>query len=400
MLLAGKESCTGCGACAYVCPKKCISFKTDNAYGISYPAIDDSLCIECGRCRTYCPVLNPLESSYPMQAYAAWSSDAEERRTSASGGIAAEIYKYAIANGWLIVGAAFDEDFEVRLKLADNIEAIKVFKNSKYVFSSTASIYQDIDEKLKAGRKIAIIALPCQIAAFKKVFHKHTDNLLLVDLVCHGTTPQSYLDQHIQHIENKCGEIASCMSFRDPAFSTDTFTFTLYNTSGHRFYSKRTKDGDGYQVGYHRMISYRENCYHCLFAKEQRISDLTISDYKGLGALAPTRITDSRNVSSVLVHTGKGHSIINDMIKFGAVIAEERPVQEPIQGDEQLRHPAKKTKARKIFERRMQSCRGDFERAICPVVLYVFGREHLYKVISTPKKLIRRLQHFLNRIRT
>lgn len=298
MELADKKACTGCGACAYVCPKKCISFKPDGASGISYPAIDDSLCINCGKCRTFCPALNPLEASKPMQAYAAWSSDKEERRTSASGGIAAEIYKYAIANGWMIVGAAFDDNFKVRLKLADNVEAIKDFKNSKYVFSSTVGVFKDIAGKLKAGYKIAIIALPCQIAAFKKVFHKYMDHLLLVDLVCHDTTPQSYLAQHIRHIESKCGEIASSMSFRDPSFSTDTFTFTLYNVSGYRFYSKRTKDGDGYQVGYHRMISYRENCCHCPFAKAQRVSDLTISDYKGLGVLVPTKITDSKSVSS------------------------------------------------------------------------------------------------------
>ena len=397
MELADKVACTGCGVCAYVCPKKCISFEPDGTFGIAYPTIDDRQCIDCGKCRTYCPALNPLESAGPMQAYAAWSSDAEERRTSASGGIAAEIYKYAIANGWLIVGAAFGDGFEVQLKLADCTEAIQDFKNSKYVFSSTADVYQDIDKKLKSGCKIAIIALPCQIAAFKKVFHKYTDNLLLVDLVCHGTTPQSYLGQHIQYIESKCGEIASCMSFRDPAFSTDTFTFTLYNAAGHRFYSKRTKDGDSYQVGYHRMISYRENCYHCLFAKEQRISDLTISDYKGLGALAPTRIMDTRSVSSVLVHTQKGNSVIRCMIKAGAIIAEERPVREPIQSDGQLRHPARKTMARKIFERKILFYKGDFEQAICPVVSYVFCREYLQKVISAPQKIIRKILHFLNR---
>lgn len=394
MKLADKEVCTSCGACAYVCPKQCISFETDATYGISYPVIDGSRCIDCGKCRTYCPALNQPESSYPMQAYAAWSSDAEERRTSASGGIAAEIYKCAIADGWMIVGAAFSDGFEVKLKLADSVEAIKDFKNSKYVFSSTTGVFKDIDEKLKAGCKIAIIALPCQIAAFKKVFHKYTDNLLLIDLVCHGTTPQSYLIRHIQHIERKCGEIASYMSFRDPEFSTDTFTFSLYNEEGRRFYSKRTKDGDGYQVGYHRMISYRENCYQCPFAKEQRISDLTISDYKGLGALAPTKIIDNKSVSSVLVHTSKGHSIIKDMIKAGAIIAEERPVNEPIQGDEQLRHPAEKTIARKIFEHRMLSSHGDFERAISLVVYYVFGREYVHKAISTPKKIIRRVLHF------
>lgn len=172
MELAGKESCTGCGACAYVCPKKCISFKKDETYyDIAYPVIDEKQCINCGKCQKSCPALNPLERATPISAYAAWSSDSEERRTSASGGVAAEIYKYALKKGWSIVGASFCEDFKVRLELADDLDAIKKFKNSKYVFSSTADIFHKIAQKLKEGGKIVVIALPCQIAAIRKIFH-------------------------------------------------------------------------------------------------------------------------------------------------------------------------------------------------------------------------------------
>lgn len=388
MELAGKESCTGCGACAYVCPKKCISFKDDNTCDIAYPVIDENQCINCGKCQKVCPALNPLEIVFPLTAYAAWSSDTEERRTSASGGIASEIYKYAIKNGWAIVGAALDKDFHVCLKVSDKLSSIKDFKNSKYVFSSTSGLFQELNLRLKSGYKIVVIALPCQIAAIKEIFYRYLDNLLLVDLVCHGVAPVSYLIQHIRNIEKKKGDKAISVFFRDPAYSTDTFTFSLYNVQNHCFYAKRTANRDSYQVGYHRMISYRENCYHCQFAKQNRISDLTISDYKGLGKYAPSNISDNPHVSCILVNTEKGSDFIDRLIKGGNVVAEERPVREPIDGDAQLRHPSQKSLARKIFEYRIKRCGGDFERAMFPIVCMVYFQRFLHQISNILKRII------------
>lgn len=386
MELANKKACTGCGACAYVCPKKCISFKPDGASGISYPAIDDSLCINCGKCRTFCPALNPLEASKPMQAYAAWSSDKEERRTSASGGIAAEIYKYAIANGWMIVGAAFDEDFKVRLKLADSVEVIKEFKNSKYVFSSTDNVFQDIDKQLKAGSKIAIIALPCQIAAIKRVFYKYIDRLLLVDLVCHGTTPSYYLKQYIRYMEVKYGKNVGSITFRDPEIGTQKFALSLYDTSGKRFYSSTSYD-DPYQFGYHQMVIYRENCYHCHYANGKRLSDITIGDYKGLGRSVHCSFSEEK-VSCLLVNTPKGSDYISSMINKCRIVASSRPVEEPINGDCQLRHPSVKSYSRRLFEKKYK---GDFVRTIGDVYTKTRIARHLLRVCKFPISVARQI---------
>ncbi len=393
MELADKEACSGCGACAYVCPKQCISFETDATYGISYPVIDGSRCINCGKCRTYCPVLNQPESSEPAQAYAAWSSDAEERRTSASGGIAAEIYRYAIANGWMIVGAAFGNGFEVKLKLADSVEAIKEFKNSKYVFSSTNGVFKDIDEKLKAGRKIAIIALPCQIAAFKKVFHKYIDNLLLVDLVCHGTTPPQYLEQYVRCMEAKYGKNVGSITFRDPEIGTQKFALSLYDTNGKRFYSNNAVGtNDAYQYGYHSMVAYRENCYHCHYARRERISDITLSDYKGLGNMAPCSFSEEK-VSSVLLNSEKGEKIVESLIAAGQIKAEVRPVEEPISGDKQLQHPSNKTYARYLFEKTYIKL-GDF----IPVMRDVYKKDQLRRKVLWGYHLPRRIVNKLKRV--
>ena len=115
--LAGHEECTGCGACAFKCPKQCILMQEDRI-GVVYPVIDTTTCIECHSCEKVCPVLNEVDSREAVAAYAAWSSDEEERRTSASGGIAMELYKYAVEQGWAAVGATQNDDISVTHKEA------------------------------------------------------------------------------------------------------------------------------------------------------------------------------------------------------------------------------------------------------------------------------------------
>lgn len=359
--LAEHNFCTGCGACAYKCPKHCISMQED-AIGIIYPIIDNTTCIECHTCEKSCPILNKIELHKPFKAFAAWSNDTEERRTSASGGIAAEIYKEALVQGYYIAGAVQNLNFSVTLELSNEKELISSFKNSKYVFSSAYTLFSDIKTVLSQGNNIVVIGLPCQIAAIRKLF-RDNERLLLIDVVCHGTTPLVYLQQHIHKIEKRIGERAVRMSFRDPIANTNTFTFTLYNSEGQLFYSAPDGKGDTYQEGYHRMISYRENCYHCMFAQQKRNSDLTLSDYKGLGVMAPCNFNNLK-VSSVLVNTKKGLDFLDILIKNENITAKERPIDEPINGDPQLQHPSLKSRRRKYFEKYINKKPLDYENTM------------------------------------
>lgn len=386
--LAPKSLCTGCGACAFVCSKNCILMQ-ENEVGIVYPELEMTNCVQCERCQKVCPIIENIESRMPQTAYAAWSSNVSERATSASGGIASEIYKMAIASGYLVAGAVINNDFYVSMQLSNSMEGVELFKNSKYVFSSAIELYPQLRTLLKEGKKAVIIGLPCQIAAIRKLF-KDNENLLLIDLVCHGTTPYSYLKQHIAMLEKKYGEVAKRMSFRDPSLYTYTFTFTLYNAYNKRFYAQRTKDGDTYQFGYHRMVSYRENCYHCKFAKSERISDVTLGDYKGLGTMSPCAFNNQK-VSNVLINTDRGKALIESLITTGKIKAEERPVDEPIQGDAQLRYPSVKSKYRLYFERDIQVFRGNFEIAILAAQNQYTRDEKIKKIIFFPKRIIRKL---------
>jgi NAD-dependent dihydropyrimidine dehydrogenase PreA subunit len=133
MFLCDKDRCTSCGACINACPKNCISYIT-NEYGYSYPKINSDICIDCGACTRVCHVLNKVKKSYPKRAYAVWSSDPEDRKSSTSGGAASVFYQKIISDKGICFGATYDDSFKVVIKGYSDSK-VKEFKNSKYVHS-------------------------------------------------------------------------------------------------------------------------------------------------------------------------------------------------------------------------------------------------------------------------
>ena len=80
------DQCTGCSACANICPFQCIEMQSDER-GFLIPQIKTEKCVECGKCRKVCPVLNPVLLNEPKQVLAACSRDIADRDKSASGGL-------------------------------------------------------------------------------------------------------------------------------------------------------------------------------------------------------------------------------------------------------------------------------------------------------------------------
>lgn len=363
--LAPKDVCTGCGVCSFQCPHTCIKMESDGI-GQLYPFIVSVLCTECHACEKACPVLNAPPCTYPKRAYAAWSRDEHQRRTSASGGIAYEFYHYAVNQGYKVVGASFNDDLSVTLKVASSEKEIVPFKNSKYVFSHGYDVFEQIREELRNGEKYLMAGVSCQIAAMRKLFGRY-ENIVFVEILCHGMTPYSYLRQHVDAIEKKEKKKAHSMTFRAPEAHTYTYTFTLYDDEGRSFYAARTKDGDSYQYAYHRSVSYRENCYHCSFAKRERVGDIVLCDFYGLGKTIPFE-HDKKEVSCVLAVTAKGQAFIDNVIATDCLFVEERPLNEAVEGNPRLRQSNQKTIERRTFEERILQCGGDFEQAIAPLV--------------------------------
>lgn len=337
--LAPTDKCSGCMACAAVCPANAISIRMDTL-GNALPELHPELCVCCGKCRRVCPELSPIPAVLSASAYAVWSLDPHNRSSSSSGGAAAEFYAAALAKGAWICGAEYTQDLRVVHTLRREPSAIRDYKQSKYVYSETGDIYRQIKEKLDAGEQVLMISLPCKIAGLLGYLGRPYEGLVTVDIVCHGTPPQQMLREHIAQ---NCPELPQAqLSFRQD----NEFIFKL-NADGKQVYRKIGRT-DPYLAAFLEGLSYREACYHCSFAKQERISDLTICDFWGLGRELPFEHPYTGSISAVLVNTPKGQSFFDGMRK--ALFVEERPVSEAVNGNAQLRNPTNRHPDRDRFE--------------------------------------------------
>ena len=344
-VICEKYKCSGCAACRDACPKQCISMHCDEL-DATYPIIDDSLCIGCGICIKTCPNNRDLKYRITQKVFAAWSNDTDVRSSSASGGIAYELYRFWIKSGGVATGVIYERENGCHFVLIENEDDILAAKNSKYTFSDTAGIYRVVRDKLDSGVPVLFIGVPCQIAGLLGYLKKDYDKLMTVDIICHGMPPSAYLEQHVSQIEKKKRTYTKELFFRDPKYGTHTFTFSLNALNGRNFYRKKVLSTDNFQLGYHRALTYRENCYQCHYARKERISDLTIGDFTGLGRYAPFN-HERHNVSCILQNSDKGRVLLNSM--SDAIYREERPIGEAFDFEKQLKAPSVKHTGRNDF---------------------------------------------------
>ena len=180
-----KSYCCGCEACVQCCPKRCISMHEDKE-GFLYPKVDKEACIDCGLCEKVCPIIHQAEPTEPLSSYIAINPNEEIRLHSSSGGIFTLLAEQVIAEGGVVFGARFDENWDVVHAWTDTIEGLAPFRGSKYVQSRIGNTYKETKDFLQQGRKVLYSGTPCQIAGLKKYLRKEYDNLLTVDFICHG----------------------------------------------------------------------------------------------------------------------------------------------------------------------------------------------------------------------
>lgn len=335
-----ENKCTGCGLCMNVCKHNAINIIRGEIDTV-YPTIDTEKCVDCGLCYKYCPALNQGESNYPKEAIACWSKDEIDYKTSASGGAASVISSWALQNSGVVYGCGTYKNKIAHIRI-DDIKDLWKLKGSKYTQSYiSADLYKQVKNDLFQNKIVVFIGTPCQVAACKSYNKKNNENLITVDLICHGVPSQ---DAFIRNISNKLGinkinEIKT-VSFRNCKTSDFLLSTVIidnkkkeYNCSINPFVPSFN---DKYYCAFWYGWNYRKSCYNCQYANNKRISDITIGDFLGVDTKQLGTLPTS-GCSVMLINTDKGYNVkenIKDRLN-----AYNRPVEEAINGNSQLRNP-------------------------------------------------------------
>ncbi len=311
-----KQKCCGCTACVFSCPLKCITMEKDFE-GFLYPVVDTEKCVECGACGEVCPVQNPIDvSKKKKETFAVRTKNIETLMKSTSGGFFTPIAKWVIQQNGIVCAAAYDELFNVKHMFIEQTNATEKLlgraRGSKYVQSDLRNSYLQVKTLLESGRLVCFIGTPCQVAGLKKYLGSYNNNLITIDLVCHGTPSPKLWKKYIEYQEKKYNAKITSVSFRNKTYGYHSSTMTIDFENGKTYNGSARVD---YMLrSFFKEISSRPSCYNCAFKTIERCSDFTIYDCWHIAQLVPEIKDDDRGYTNVIVQSERGKWIL-DQIK-------------------------------------------------------------------------------------
>lgn len=303
-----KTNCMGCSACYSACPVHCITMVPDRE-GFLYPEASD-VCIECKLCEKVCPLNNEKkDNSYSQKAYAAVAKDYAIWHRSASGGAFSEIVRHWADEETLIVGAAWD-GFKVHHVGVLGFENIAPLCKSKYVSSAIEDTFIDIRKHLRLGKKAVFCGCPCQVDGLRRFLVKEYENLLTIDLICHGQGSPLVFQECMKIIGEQLGEEVVSYEFRTKRKVVEEDYLSKITTKSRTHYVTK----DTYQQLFLSQDILRPACGdNCKYRDIRRPGDLTIADCRGLTTIFPDLRGSKKNYSTIVCNTEKGNRVTENL---------------------------------------------------------------------------------------
>ena len=338
--LAEHGHCTGCTACASICPKDAISMVRD-LEGFAYPAVDPDRCVHCGLCTGVCPALRNRGPGHLPAAFAAWNRDAQIRKDSTSGGAFTALAERILESGGVVYGAAMDARQHLRHVACFTKEDLRYLRGAKYVQSSLGETFREIREALQK-RPVLFSGTPCQVDGLYRFLGGRPENLTTCDLVCQGVPSPGVWEAMVRSIETRKGKGLRSVRFRSKVAGWQDSHFTAVYQDGTMDSAPLFATGYGRAFG--RALFLRPCCHRCAYSNLNRPGDFTLGDFWGL---RPDELPEQQllGVSLLLVNTAHG-SYLFDQLNLGR---QAFPIERAVAGNPRLAYPLAPSPERAAF---------------------------------------------------
>lgn len=312
-LFKQKHDCCGCTACMSICPEQAITMEADEE-GFLYPQINPELCVECEACKKLCAFQNgyTTHDNFDEPGVYAVKHEAEEVRfSSTSGGMFTAFSDEILSCGGVIYGVGFDDKLVVCHQRAVDKDQRDNFRGSKYVQSELRQSFFGVKSDLRSGRKVLFTGTPCQVAGLRKYLNQsgvNTANLILCDIVCHGTPSPLIFAEYLRICESKSNKkIVNhiCRSKVEGWHAHTEMNIFIDRQEDYKSFLSQL-----YKNIFYSYLALRPSCHSCKYTSLRRPSDITIADFWDVDKTIP-EFDDNKGVSLVLINTAKGQELFN-----------------------------------------------------------------------------------------
>lgn len=305
-----KENCSGCAACQTICRNHAICMIRDEE-GFLYPQVDADKCVNCGMCREICCFRQEQimrgdideEIDVNLMVYVGRHKDMDVVGKSRSGGVFTAISDIVLNECGYVYGAVIDENMNVVHICAQNINERNQMRGSKYVQSFVdEKIYNDIYKKLGKGKRILFVGTSCQVAAAKKLFRGKDEEILYLDIVCHGVVSPLVYRKYIEYVEKKYNSKVVNIDFRNKLkYGWKEHIETLY-------FNNNNIDMVSFRNIFYSLNATRPSCGKCPYKTQKHPGDITIADCWGIEHVAE-EYADDKGCSLIFLNNEKGKLI-------------------------------------------------------------------------------------------
>lgn len=301
------ENCTGCHSCYNCCPVAAISMKF-NEEGFLIPSIDEKKCLQCGKCIKTCPVISFSSANFDNRYYAAYCKDQKQHIASASGGLFGSAAEYIVEHGGYAVGAAFDSQLYLRHIIISDIKDLKKVIGTKYVQSEIGDVFRSVKKLLNDRNTVLFSGTSCQIAGLKTFLQKEYENLICMDLICHGVPSPIIWKKYLNELSPN--DKIERMTFRDKSISDRGWPLIFECMSGGKIVENY--HDNKFIKGFIKNYYLRLSCHNCRFKGVNRCSDITLGDFWGVECFDKS-LQNQYGTSITIIHTKKGQELFKSI---------------------------------------------------------------------------------------